>query len=504
MAALPNMLPPKRPIFSTDTITTLLIISGAYVLLPFLYITRYDHPSADDYGFANMFAQHDLGTVWKQQYLEWTGRYLMPVFFRMNPTCAHSLFGYRVAAFITILLFTGVIALVVNSLTRQYLTGRQSLGLSALLVGLYVAKTPSIPEAFFWFAGYSLYQFANIFFLLLLMALAKLHRQMKPDPGLAAWSALLCIIIIGCNEVSMIMTLLLVFYIAGTNYTRYKKLPASLVVLCAICTICATIEIAAPGNYVRLNAQHKSIGSIVWTITGSLSTTVIYGSQWIGPLLAASVLYIPLFGMPIARRIAAAQERFDLSIRSFTWFLLSALAFLQIFILWTANGSSLGRILNVVWLFVIGGYFFLLQLLLNKYLARLELLERFRKGMAALGLGLFFACLLDINNGISTAYIDIFSGKARAYDQELTDRAAQVSAAHSDTCRVPALRDVPATIFFTDIRPLNDSSGLWINLYYSQYWHSGFVVPDAAPPIPTPNLETLRKLGKAARSTLAQ
>src|ERR1700743_2102828 len=146
----------------------------------------------------------------------------------------------------------------------------------------------------------------------------------------------------------------------------------------------------------------------------------------------------PPFGIPIARRMADTNKHFNLSIRSFAWFFAGSLALLQLFILWTANGSHLGRILNVIWLFVITGYFFLLQLLICRFLPRLEPLDRYRMGIAALGLGLFFACLLDLNNGISTAYIDIVSGKARPYDQVLTDRARPVSACNTDTCHVPA------------------------------------------------------------------
>jgi hypothetical protein len=161
-------------------------------------------------------------------------------------------------------------------------------------------------------------------------------------------------------------------------------------------------------------------------------------------------------------------------------------------------------VLDVVYFFVITGYFFLLQLLLNKHQRRLEFITGRRRIFAVAGLALFAATLLDINNNISTAWIDIASGKARAYDQVLRDRGAQVSACKTDTCNVPALPDAPATLFYTDIRPLSDATGLWINFYYSSYWRAGFVVPDAPPPVPASNLETLRNMGKGLRSRIAK
>jgi len=515
----------KRKPFTTETVNRLLIISGIYVLLPFLYITRYDHPSADDYGFAIWFSQNGFVHMFKQQYLHWGGRYMLPILYTFNPTESPSLVPYRFFAEGVILLFVAAVVLMVRSIFKEYLSRQQALGLSALFIALYFARTPSTAEAFYWFSSCAIYQLPNIFFLLLLAALARMHRQAARAPALLAWSALLCILIMGCNEVSLIMTCLFIGYLAVTKYFKNKRLTRELVVLCATCLIFATLEIGAPGNYARMSLDRRSFDSVLWTITGSLSTTAIYGSQWIGPLLAASVLYIPLFGLPMARKNTSRQSEgqqqsedqqpaarqpsalpgpFDGSPSGFAWFFAGSLVFAVIFVLWATRGSSLGRILDVVYLFVIAGYFFLLQLLLNKYLPRLEFIGRHRTGFAVLGLALFAATLLDLNNNVSTAYVDLLSGKARAYDEALVERDATVSACKSDTCKVSALADVPATIFFTDIRPLSDRSGLWINLHYSNYWHAGLVLPDAAPPLPISNLETLRNLGKSMRSRIVK
>lgn len=517
----------KHKIFTTETINGLLILSGIYVLLPFFYITRYDYPSADDYGFAIWFPQHGLLYMAKQQYLGWGGRYLLPFIYRLNPIVAHSLAGYRLFAAGIILLFAAVTVLTVRSLFKEYLSRRQTLGLSALFITLYFARTPGTAEAFYWYSSYSIYQLPNILFLLLLAALAEMRRQATPAPALLAWSALLCILIIGCNEVSLIMTCLFIGYLTLARYIKDRKLTRELILLCTVCAIFAVIEIAAPGNYARMSLDRRTFGSVIWTIAGSLATTAIYGSQWIGPLLAASVLYVPIFGVPLARKMrkmatsqpatsrsaatrrpAATRGSFDPSARGFAWFFLGSMVFLLVFVMWTTRGSDLGRILDVVYFYLIAGYFFFLQLLTNKFLPRLDFIDRHPMGCALLGLGLFAATLLDLNNNVSTAYIDLLSGKAAAYDEALTGRDAKARASastgKSDTCRVPALPDAPATIFFTDIRPLSDRSGLWINGHYSNYWHSGFVVPDAAPPVPISNLETLKGLGKAMRSRIVK
>src|SRR5262249_51541215 len=142
------------------------------------------------------------------------------------------------------------------------------------------------------------------------------------------------------------------------------------------------------------------------------------------------------FGIPIGRRMAATNAPFDMGVASFARFLLGSLSVLLVFVIWIAKGSDLGRILDVIYFYVIAGYFFLLQLLVNKFLPRLEIAHRYRTAIATLGLGLFAATLLDLNNNVSTAYIDVLSGKAAAYDQALSDRAAMVNACKTDTCKV--------------------------------------------------------------------
>jgi len=299
--------PGKRKLITTKTVNGLLILSGIYVLLPFLYITRYDHPSADDYGFAIWFSQNGFIHMFKQQYFHWGGRYMLPIVYNFNPTEIHSPVPYRLFAEGVILLFVAVVVLTVRSIFKEYLSRRQALGLSALFIGLYFAKAPSTAEAFYWFSSSAIYQLPNIFFLLLLAVIVSIHRQATPVPALVAGSALLCILIIGCNEVSLIMTCLFIGYLAVIQYINHRRLTSTLIVLCATCLIFATIEIAAPGNFARMSLDRRSFDSVLWTITGSLSTTAIYGSQWIGPLLAASVLYIPLFGLPLARKKTSRQ-----------------------------------------------------------------------------------------------------------------------------------------------------------------------------------------------------
>lgn len=491
------------PIFETmpkRSIYNILIISGIYVLLPFLYLTRYNHPSADDYGYSVNFSKHSLWYIIRQDYFNMSGRYLSRIIYWFNPTRYHSIRDYRIASVFIILLFTTTVVFLARSLTREYLSFRQSLGLSALFIVLYFSKAPAISEAFYWFMSYSIYQLANIFTMLLLIGMVTLRKKHKLLTFLGC--AVLCIAIMGCNEVSLIITFLFIYCYTISQYLNNKRLDPWLAALCAICTIAAIAAIAAPGNFTRLNGTQQFARSIPWTIAGSLSITAVHLSQWITPILAASVLYIPAFGAPIAQKMKEANKSFGVSPKNFIWFFIGVFCLLQVFVVWVAGGSNLGRIFDVIYLFFLLGCFFTLQLILNSNFQLVKKATEYSAFLSLLGLALVIACLIDINNNVSTAYVDIVAGKARTYDRELAEREKIVTRCQSDTCRVPALSVIPSTIFFTDIRTLSEGSGLWVNYAYSNYWNTGFVVPDKAAPEPARNIESLRDIGKTLRQQI--
>ncbi|WP_431213959.1 DUF6056 family protein [Puia sp. P3] len=481
------------------TIYNILIISAGYVLLPFLYIARYDHPSAEDFLYSVEFSKHGIWYVVKQDYLNWSGRYLSRIIWWLTPTRYHSLQDYRIAAGLMILLFAGSVIIMIRGLTRGLLSTRQALALSALLIGLYFSKAPAISEGFYWFSSYSIYQLANVLTMLLLVAVVRLRRPSVPGFLLCA---ILCIAIIGCNEVSLIITVLFIHFYTIGQYLRSRRLDPWLAALCIVCIVAALAEIAAPGNYNRLNGGEQFSKSLSWTVAGALSISAVHFSQWIAPVLVAFLVYVPLFGAPIAQKIKNADQYPEASVKSWGWFFVCTLGLLLLFVVWTAGGSNLGRIFDVIYLFFLLGCFFILQLVLNRNEQLVRTATQYSSALGWLGLTLLLALLLDVNNNVSTAYVDIVAGKAEAYDRDLKEREVIVSQCHSDSCRVPSLTVVPSTIFFTDIHPLSEPSGLWVNDFYSKYLNAGFVVPDKAAPAPARNIEALRDIGRTLRQRM--
>lgn len=107
--------------------------------------------------------------------------------------------------------------------------------------------------------------------------------------------------------------------------------------------------------------------------------------------------------------------------------------------------------------------------------------------------------IFDLNNNISTAYVDLLAGKAKRYDAELNERKILVENCSSDTCYVPSLKNIPSTIFFTDIKSTTDTTNLWINELYAQYMGKDYVI--GKPPSFTikSNFESLKEMAKELR-----
>ena len=145
---------------------------GIYTLLPFLLLTIYNHPAADDFSFAVRDRTLDYFTVMQQYYFNWTGRYFSTItLFRINPMIFDALGIYKLFAALLFLLFSSSVFFIVYTITGKAFGKKEAAALAALLVTLYLLQLPSPSEGFYFFSTYATYQFANVLVLVLLALL---------------------------------------------------------------------------------------------------------------------------------------------------------------------------------------------------------------------------------------------------------------------------------------------------------------------------------------------
>lgn len=482
----------------TRRLHTALLLAGVYVLLPFILLCMYNQPASDDYFSAVRDSNNGFTSVLHDVYFNWSGRYFAVLVSRINPLLFHSVVLYKWFAFIMLVLFITALFILTRQAVGKYLSGRQTLALTVVLTIIYFTAAPSTSEAFYWFSGAWIYQLANVLSMLFIALLLAIRRS--SSTLFAVLACLLAVCIMGCNEISLLCICFctLVFTVGQYN-TKGKAFKQYLVILTA-CIVSAAVAILAPGNFERLNHQQEYSVSAVWTLAGGFSIMGVYVAQWLVQLLIASLLYIPLLGRPMAVRMAAENQFSSVSLKhSVAWFI-GAFVFIQLFSVWAAGGSNIGRIENVIYLFFIGGYFYLLQVYLVKHTRQAQI--NIHPAWYTIAALLFFVNLFDINNNISTAWLDVVSGKAKRYDTELSERAVLAQHCTQDTCLVAPLTTIPKTIFFTDIKSTGDSNFFWMNEAYSAYFGKGYILVNAPLPPVQPNMEDLRNLGREMRENV--
>jgi hypothetical protein len=117
---------------------------------------------------------------------------------------------------------------------------------------------------------------------------------------------------------------------------------------------------------------------------------------------------------------------------------------------------------------------------------------------------LFILNIFDLNNNITTAYVDLLSGKAKCYDQELNERKTLVEQCRTDTCYVPSLKNVPSTIFFTDIKSIKDTTNLWVNELYAKYMAKHYIISAPTSVVIKSNFETIKETAKELRAKMTE
>ncbi|HVX49488.1 MAG TPA: DUF6056 family protein [Chitinophagaceae bacterium] len=490
---------------STGWLNRLLVLAGIYIAIPFLWVSVYNQPAGDDYFTAVRDANTSLGTALHDSYFSWSGRYFALVVARINPLLYHSTAAYKVYPVALLLLFSGALFALVRQFFSNYLSIKHAAAATIVIAAAYLTSMPSVSEGFYWFSAAWVYQLANILYMFLLVVLAKLVGASSNNQR--AWlffpACILSVCIIGLNEISLIITCIT---LAAFAWFAHRRVPAAkywLAVLAIIGVIAGAAGGFAPGNFERLNHQQEYSSSWLWTFSGGVSITVIYVLQWLTQLFVVTLVYIPVWGRPLAQRMVNAGACYTVSLRKVILVFMGVFILLQLFTVFTAGGSNAGRIQNVIYLFFLLGYFLILQLYLLQQAKQGERVVYTRQSLLyKMAVLLFFLGIADINNNISTAWIDVVSGKAKQYNKQLNQRAVFAKRCTQDTCLVPALTVVPKTIFFEDIKWAGDSVDLWLNRAYSAYMGKHYITTNAPLPPAQSNIETVKNLGKQVRELI--
>lgn len=478
-------------------INNLLLLLAIGCLLPLFILSIYNQPANDDY----TYALRDMdGSIWStivDTYLTWSGRYFATAIASLNPLTYHSLTAYQLYPIGLLLLFISSIYLLVYSWLHRVVNPYSIVGLTALLLILYLIKAPSISESFYWFSGYAAYTIPMLLFCGILALLRK-----KKNVCHFTLATLLIVAIVGSNEISAVITTLLLGAICIEYYLQKKQVNWYFLGLALVAALCILIVILSPGNAIRMEGQVSS-SNWIWTIGGSFLQSCSWFVLWAPTLLLVTFIYIPVWGLKLANTDLPFLKKIQQLpfTRLFIYFC-SILFIAHIPPTYGLGTVVIGRIANVIYLYYIVGWFFLVQLLIFQHKEKIETYYKHRLAWVVT-YGLLFVFIfnnvLSLNNNIGTSYVDLITGKAYHYSIEMQNRykIMKDNQSSNDTIVLPALEYIPQTIYFND---LSDETDYWANKDCQTYWNcKPSILLHKINRLPTSNFEQLKAFGKKIR-----
>lgn len=447
-----------------------LVLVAAAVIAPLVAIRSYIHPVADDYVFANYM--HDLGfrEFFIKMYTELGGRFFsfgmlsvvpMPFDRNMVPLTADDLMMYR----ITPVLFMAGMALSLHHLAGslfQRVTQGQRWVFSLAILTAYLSFNH--PETLFWYVGAAVYTPSMMLLVLLASNLIRLAE--RPGRGIFLFTALTGGMTIGCNETGLVVANVLVFSVTAYMFLRSQPARMSFLSLFLVLTVFTLAAFLAPGNGFRdARGQFEHEKELIFALGKSISRFSVNSVYWVPVTALTSMLTLDY-----ARRKGLVLKPMLATIHPFlTVAVLLACCVLSYFPNAWARGviNPAYRIVDVIQFIFTTGFVccFLHCFLRDGYQGGDGIL--FGRTFRYMLMGIFL-CTLYANTKAKSHVTDLVR-KAAAYDREMMARYRQLaSAPPTDTVVFPALRHIPVTIYFDDIRTDADN---WRNRNVADYFH---------------------------------
>lgn len=437
---------------------------------PYIYISIYANPIADDFGYAVKGKTNDLWGASVKEYLSWSGRYSTNFFALLNPIAFNFFIGYKIIPALIILLIALLYFVFIRVLIGKNLPKGKSIQLAILLTMLFLYQMPIISEGIYWYTGAVAYQLANIVALgylsLLYLFFQKKYLLQNKTIHLILLTLVL-FVLVGFNEIYMISSLMLSFIILIVNYKEQLNHKNFVVYLILVTILFGALEILAPGNSKR-GSHFANNHNFIFSFTSSILQTIRFFLEWVSstPLLLLSVLYFYL-----NRALSKVHKLFSVSFYLsplISLFLLFFIIFMSAFLPYWATGI-LGqhRTMNVAYFIFIILWFINLTVWFNYFKDKIGVVKELSFTTNLIVLLLVWSSLIFTKNSFSL-FIDITSGKAKQYNSDMIKRYSLLESP-SDTIYFKPIHNPPKTLFVLDI---THDPEYWLNTGYNKYFNS--------------------------------
>jgi hypothetical protein len=417
-----------------------------YTIFPFLVLCFYNVPLGDDFWYAESFRTNGFWQTQLKFYHQWSGRYIASAAIStLNPIS----FGYFNLSFIHPLLLISGFALALNVLLKNIVSFFKLPINSSLLFTLifffYFNYVPDFGETFYWMAGAYTYQLPVVFFLIYLNSILNLFKSdtkvvIVKNQFIALFSLL---ILLGCNEVivvyaNFVNTLIVLFLFRNKNYfNRFTP-------IFIITVFVSFLMITAPGNFGRGSLFVKSDFHFIKSTIHSLSRSVFLIVFWLSSLFLV-LLCLPNSSKFKINKIENLFVFFKTKKSYFTvcFIFLLGVLFIGFFPSIYATNWIPQRAYTPIFFVFIGFATLLILFTIQKFTLLSDLNKLLTSNRVLYVLVPLLIISLSQNSNVMNAYVDITSGKASSFHNQVLETYEMLEKSKTDTVYVDPIIKKP-------------------------------------------------------------
>lgn len=417
------------------------IILGTILLLPFIIISIYDRPSADDFYIAfdtkqaidnNEGILGFVNAAWginKYYYFNWQGLYTYMFVLGLHPWPVN-----EKIYIMTPICIIASICIIVYYTIRTVFKGLEisikrieMLGVSIVSTAFFLLQMPDITQGIYWASGainYTPYAFLVLINGIAGIGIIKKSNIGKMDYIRLIWLCALSFFLEGGNHLSAFSNLYVYLLLVSVEIC-FKKRKSYLVFPFFASLIGFLLNVFAPGTPIRQArlAARPLLESIWFCITHAISSI----SKWINPSFIFFLLIMfPMF-VRISKNITIRIKR--IYIVGYVVWIFSLICGLYFGLHKVGIGIG-GRHENAVWILFVSSMLVLFELCVIYFRQKYNRTESICNGMPmsllVLALLVVFLCPIsntDFSNG-GRAIIELSNGTAKCYGDSVDARIA--------------------------------------------------------------------------------
>lgn len=445
------------------------IVIAIIAILPLVFLSFFNNPGSDDFDFAYESQVESFFSLQTRRYFEWSGRYfsngLISV---LNPLIYNNYYWFKIIPILILLLFVFSISAFFSSLILGT-TRLEKYSFVGLFLFVYLYQMPSVCGGFYWIPGSFTYQLPQV---LTLLFFSSLFKYFQGNNGIyLLLSSLFLFSAMGCNEITVVSLLFIIFILFFYNLWVLRKFNKALFFILILAICFALLEVLAPGNSIRaehFKFKHQVIHSLLKSFQISLSLIM----KWIPIITICCFFFLKTITQFINEKI---DKKYILH-PFFSFCIFFLIVYIGVFpCFWSANGRPPGRAENTIYFFFIFAYLnFIFSVVYHFVIIKKYDLSYQINVKICIGIIIFLSLFSD--NNITSAYHDLLTGKAYKYNDEMVARFKLIKNCKEQECVLPSLNNAPQSIYISEVMGLTNDKNNWKNKEIARYFRKKSII----------------------------